>query len=82
MVNQLLRANVQSVAQECTRLDLLNFLEDPSKEYYPSRDNKKTPANFGRGFFMGFTRSTGLYNRSFGNMRPDFPAYHPLRLNN
>jgi hypothetical protein len=43
MVNQLLRENVQPVVQECTRLDLPSLLEDPSKEYYPSRDNKKPP---------------------------------------
>ena len=55
MVNQLLRVNAQSVAQECTRLELPNFLEDPSKErefpHYPSRDIKK-PLPIWKGFFI------------------------------
>jgi len=53
MVNQLLRENVQPVARECTRLDLPSLLEDPSKEYYPSRDNKKPPP-FLEGVFIGY----------------------------
>ena len=40
MVNQLSKANAQSVVQECTRLED-NFLEGPSKELNnPSRINK------------------------------------------
>lgn len=52
MENQLLRVNAQPAVQECTRLEQTNFLEDPSKETYPSRDNKKTPP-FWKGFFYG-----------------------------
>lgn len=32
MVNQLSKANAQSVVQECIESELPNFLEDPSKE--------------------------------------------------
>jgi len=53
MANQLSRANAQSVVQECTKLELPN-LEDPSKEYYPSRDSKKPLADLEGVFYILF----------------------------
>ncbi len=37
MVNQLSKANAQSVVQECIESELPNFLEDPSKERSPAK---------------------------------------------
>ena len=50
MVNQLSRANVQSVVQECTRSELPS-LEDPSKEFI-LQEIIKNPHLFGRGFLL------------------------------
>ena len=56
MANQPSKANAQSAAQVCTRLAQLNFLEDPSKEQkFPSRNHRKTPQPFGKGFFYSTT---------------------------
>jgi hypothetical protein len=52
MENQLSRANVQSVVQECTRSELPS-LEDPSKEQIILQEIIKNPHLFGRGFLLG-----------------------------
>jgi len=45
-------------------------LEDPSKEYYPSRDNKKPLAKFGRVFYWKFYFCGGLIYRLQRRKRP------------
>jgi hypothetical protein len=50
MVNQLSKANVQSVVRECTGLEQPS-LEDPSKEII-LQEIIKNPHLFGRGFLL------------------------------
>ena len=76
MVSQLLRENAQSVVQECTRSELLNFLEDPSKENL-LQEIIKNPALFGRGFLLELIHNRGLCSRNLNSMHPYFRAYLP-----